>query len=102
MEPPIIQSYQFREHSDGIMVGGYGIEHLIDHSQIEGSSRLEGLSVPIGLFTSNRTGMIGGSQIETKVILGGTIGVDVFDKLYNRVTETKASTKRTTAKKKTK
>jgi hypothetical protein len=81
MESSTIQKYKFREHPDGIMVGGFSMMNILTSAD-EGSKSLEGFSVPAGLYLSDDVSMKGGSIMHSKTVLGGTINDDLFDKLY--------------------
>jgi hypothetical protein len=103
MESSTVRKYNFREQSDGAMVGGYSISNILstnEFSQLEGSARLEGFSVPVGLFTATNTEIRGGDEkIQVKTVVGGTIESELFDKLYGRVIETKKKAQKTVTKK---
>jgi len=102
MERSTLQKYEFRELSDGTMVGGFSIQNMLKGGDVEGASRLEGLSVPAGLYSENNNKMSGGASedIGLNVTYGGTIDGSVFDKLYGRVAEHKIKSKRPTTQKK--
>jgi len=97
MESSIIQKYNFREHSDGVMIGGFSLRNILttsDFGNINGASQLEGFSVPVGLYISNSSEMKGGfEKSQAKIILGDTIDEERFQKLYGGVA--KCLTKKT-------
>jgi hypothetical protein len=87
MESSIIQKYKFREHSDGIMVGGFSIQNILTASDIN-KEQLEGFSVPLGLYVSTNNEMKGGfEKTQSKTIYGGTIEDERFEKLYGGVVQ---------------
>jgi hypothetical protein len=85
MESSIVQKYKFREHSDGIMVGGFSMQNILTASDIN-KEQLEGFSVPVGLYVSTISDMKGGSEkTQSKTIFGETIDDERFEKLYGGV-----------------
>jgi hypothetical protein len=104
MESSTLQKYQFREQSDGTMVGGFSIQNILSSSgfsQTEGVNRLDGLSVPAGLYSENNNKMSGGDAgIKINKTYGGTIEGEMFDKLYSRIAEHKVKTTKSATKKK--
>jgi hypothetical protein len=87
MESSIIQKYKFREHSDGIMVGGFSMQNILTASDIN-KEQLEGFSVPVGLYVSTISDMKGGSEkTQSKTIFGDTIDGERFEKLYGGVVQ---------------
>lgn len=83
MESSIIQKYKFREHSDGVMVGGFSMQNILTANDL---GKLEGFSVPVGLYVSTTSEMKGGSeQTQSKTIFGGAIDDERFEKLYRGV-----------------
>ena len=106
MELSTLQKYIFREQSDGTMVGGFAIDHILNTngmSQIEGMRKFEGLSVPVGLYseTNNNNKIMGGEpEHSVKTTYGGTIDNELFDKLYGRVAEHKTKANKSVTKKK--
>jgi hypothetical protein len=104
MELSTLQKYIFREQSDGTMVGGFAIDHVLNTngiSQIEGMRKFEGLSVPVGLYSGNNNKIMGGEpEHSVKTTYGGTIDDVLFDKLYGRVAEHKTKARKSVTKKK--
>jgi hypothetical protein len=100
MESSTVQKYKFREHSDGIMVGGFSMMNILTSAD-EGSKSLEGFSVPAGLYLSNNNNaMSGGGIMDSKTVLGGTINDDLFDKLYGGLAKCISKRSKKTQKKK--
>ena len=82
MDKSILQQYKFREQSGGIMVGGFSLNNILDSE----NSHLESFSVPVGLYVSANGLMSGGNNShEAKIIIGGEIGEEHFEKLYGVV-----------------
>jgi len=104
MELSTLQKYIFREQSDGTMVGGFAIDHVLNTngiSQIEGLRKFEGLSVPVGLYSGNNNKIMGGNtEHSVKTTYGGTIDDVLFDKLYGRIAEHKTKANKSVTKKK--
>jgi len=103
MELSALQKYTFREQSDGTMVGGFTIDHLLntnEMSQIEGMRKFEELSVPVGLYSESNNKIMGGnSEYSVKTTYGGNIDDALFDKLYGRVAEHKTKSNKSITKK---
>jgi hypothetical protein len=88
MDSSIIQKYKFREHSDGVMVGGFSMQNILTVNDMGSKEQLEGFSVPVGLYVSTTSDMKGGSeQTQPKTIFGGTIDDERFEKLYGGIVQ---------------
>lgn len=95
MDKSFLQQYKFREQSGGTMVGGFSINNILD-SEI---SHLEPFSVPVGLYVSNSGSMIGGNAThDAKIIIGGTIEEEHFEKLYSNVAKHMSKSKSSSVK----
>uniref|UniRef100_A0A6C0B3M9 Uncharacterized protein n=1 Tax=viral metagenome TaxID=1070528 RepID=A0A6C0B3M9_9ZZZZ len=82
MNKSFLQQYKFREQNSGTMVGGFSINNILE-SDI---SHLEPFSVPVGLYVSTSGSMSGGNVIhDAKIIIGGAIEEEHFEKLYGVV-----------------
>jgi len=101
MEQATIQKYTFREQVDGTMVGGFSIGHMLNGNETEGMRKIEGLSVPVGIYSENSNNRIIGGNPEdvAKITYGGTIDDEIFDKLYGRVAQHKSNAKKSITKK---
>ena len=82
MDKSILQQYKFREQSGGIMVGGFSLNNILDAE----NTHLDSFSVPVGLYVSTNGSMIGGNAThEAKIVIGGAIEEEHFEKLYSVV-----------------
>jgi hypothetical protein len=101
MEQATIQKYTFREQVDGTMVGGFSINHMLNGNETEGMRKIEGLYVPVGLYSEKSNNSIIGGKSEhlAKITYGGTIDDEMFNNLYGQVAEHKSNARKSITKK---
>jgi hypothetical protein len=95
MDKSILQQYKFREQSDGAIVGGFSLNNILD-SEV---SHLDPFSIPVGLYVSTTGSMSGGNaNHNAKIVIGGTIEEEHFEKLYGVVAKHMTKSKSSSAK----
>lgn len=95
MDKSFLQQYKFREQSNGTMVGGFSINNILESD----NSHLAPFSVPLGLYVST-SGFIKGGNVndDPKIVIGGAIEEEHFEKLYGVVAKHIAKSKNSSVK----